>query len=30
VLDYGDGTCDRFATLTVNGESWTIRLRGGK
>jgi hypothetical protein len=29
VLDYGDGTCDRFATLTVDGETWTIRLRGG-
>jgi len=28
-LDYGDGTCDRFATLTVDGETWTIRLRGG-
>lgn len=30
ILDYGDGTCDRLATLTVNGESWTITLRGGQ
>ncbi len=30
ILDYGDGTCDRLATLTVNGETWTIRLRGGR
>ncbi len=28
VLDYGDGTCDRIATLTVNGEAYTINLRG--
>ncbi|MDX9846865.1 MAG: hypothetical protein RBT74_07790 [Tenuifilaceae bacterium] len=26
-LDYGDGECDRFATITVDGESWTINLR---
>jgi hypothetical protein len=26
-LDYGNGSCDRFATLTVNGESREIRLR---
>jgi hypothetical protein len=26
-LDYGDGSCDRLATLTVNGESKQIRLR---
>lgn len=29
VLDYGDGQCDRNATLTVNGETYNIRLRGG-
>lgn len=28
VLDYGDGTCDRIATLTVNGNIYTINLRG--
>lgn len=27
VLDYGDGTCDNVATLTVNGETITIILR---
>ena len=26
-LDYGDGTCDNLATLTVNGNSTVIRLR---
>ncbi len=26
-LDYGDGTCDRIATLTVNGETREITLR---
>jgi hypothetical protein len=26
-LDYGDGTCDRIATLTVNGETREINLR---
>ena len=27
-LDFGDGTCDRFGTLTLaNGESFSIRLR---
>ncbi len=26
-LDYGDGECDRFATITVDDESWTINLR---
>jgi len=26
LLDYGDGTCDRFATLTMNGESTIITL----
>ncbi len=27
VLDYGDGTCDRLATLTVNGKVYSINLR---
>ncbi len=27
VLDYGDGTCDPYATITVNGETKDIRLR---
>ncbi|MBX2828471.1 MAG: hypothetical protein KTR22_09915 [Flavobacteriaceae bacterium] len=26
VLDFGDGTCDNIATLTVNGETFTIIL----
>lgn len=26
-LDFGDGTCDRFGQLTVNGQTYTIRLR---
>lgn len=27
-LDFGDGTCDRFGTLTLaNGETYTVRLR---
>lgn len=26
-LDYGNGSCDRLATLTVNGDSREIRLR---
>jgi hypothetical protein len=27
-LDFGDGSCDRFATLTTaNGDTFTIRLR---
>lgn len=26
VLDYGDGTCDRFATVTVGDQTRTIRL----
>ncbi len=26
-LNYGDGECDREATLTVDGESWTIILK---
>lgn len=30
VLDYGDGTCDRIATLILNGETYTINLRGGQ
>lgn len=28
-LDYGEGTCDRLATVTVNGNTFNIRLRGG-
>lgn len=28
VLDYGEGECDRIATLTVNGNTYTINLRG--
>jgi len=27
ILDYGDGSCDRIATLTVNGETREIVLR---
>ncbi len=30
ILDYGDGTCDRIATLISNGETHTINLRGGQ
>ncbi len=26
ILDFGDGTCDNIATLTVNGETYTIIL----
>ena len=26
-FDYGDGTCDAFATLTVNGKTFNITLR---
>ena len=29
-IDYGSGECDNFATLTQNGESTEIELRGGK
>lgn len=29
-LDYGDGECDNVATLTANGETYTIKLRGGQ
>jgi hypothetical protein len=29
-LDYGNGECDRFATITVDDESWTITLKGGR
>jgi hypothetical protein len=29
-LDYGNGECDRIATLTFNGKNYAIRLRGGK
>lgn len=28
VLDYGDGACDRIANLSVNGNIYTINLRG--
>ena len=27
ILDYGDGTCDPEATITINGETYKIRLR---
>jgi hypothetical protein len=27
VLDYGNGTCDNFATVTINGHTKTISLR---
>lgn len=27
ILDYGDGTCDAEATITIDGETRTIRLR---
>jgi hypothetical protein len=26
ILDYGDGTCDNIATVTVNGHTYTIHL----
>lgn len=29
-LDYGAGTCDNLATITYNGKSTEIKLRGGK
>lgn len=29
-LDYGTGTCDNLATITYNGKSTEIKLRGGK
>jgi hypothetical protein len=29
-LNYGDGECDQFATITINGETREIRLRGGR
>lgn len=28
VLDYGNGDCDNYATMTINGEVKEIRLRG--
>lgn len=28
-LDYGNGECDNIATVTANGKTWEIRLRGG-
>jgi hypothetical protein len=27
ILDYGDGECDNIATLTINGETYIIKLR---
>ncbi len=27
ILDFGDGTCDNLATVTVNGNTYTIHLR---
>jgi hypothetical protein len=27
ILDYGDGQCDNIATLTINGQTFTIKLR---
>ncbi len=27
VLDFGDGNCDNIATVTINGNTYTIRLR---
>ncbi len=27
-IDYGDGTCDRLVTITINGESKEVRVRG--
>ena len=29
-LDYGAGTCDNLATITYNGKTTEIKLRGGK
>ncbi|SDC16281.1 hypothetical protein [Williamwhitmania taraxaci] len=30
ILDYGSGTCDNLATITYNGKTTEIKLRGGK
>lgn len=30
MLDYGSGTCDNKATITYNGKTTEIKLRGGK
>lgn len=27
-LDYGDGTCDNIGTITINGKTYEVRLRG--
>jgi len=27
-IDYGSGTCDRLITITVNGQSKEIELKG--
>ena len=29
-FDYGDGTCDNLATITYNGKTKEVKLRGGK
>lgn len=29
-LDYGNGDCDNIATVTINGKTYEVRLRGGK
>ncbi len=29
-LDYGAGTCDNLATITINGQTKEVKLRGGK
>jgi len=29
-FDYGDGTCDNLATITYNGQTKEVKLRGGK
>jgi len=29
-LDYGTGACDNIGTVTIEGKTYTIRLRGGK
>ena len=29
-FDYGDGACDNYATITYNGQTKEVRLRGGR
>jgi len=29
-FDYGNGECDNIATVTVNGKTYEVKLRGGK